>query len=176
MKTELIENPELLCEDAGERILTLSAAVAERIAMRSDWLEGSNRILIELVFSRGVPLSQLADLMGISRTTARRRVRRLVERLQSPEYLFCLRHRQQFTPLERELIRRHFVQALSLKAAAARCRCSVYAAEKIVGKLRRLQQRWNQLAKPASRDIERPGTDRSNPGEAAHGTDGPQDV
>jgi DNA-directed RNA polymerase specialized sigma24 family protein len=164
MRIEHIENPDRLGDEAGLRIRSLSAMVVERVILRMGWLEGRDRILVELAFNRGVPIAQLAGLMGVTPTAVRRRLRGLVKRLQSPEYLFCLKNRHRFSFLEREIIRRHFVQALPLKKTAARCGCSAYTVEQTVLKLRRLRQMWDRLAGAA------PKTELQTPREEIHGT------
>ena len=156
MKTYLVNNADLLWDESeagGPSRLRQAAWEVDRIRMRADWLEGRDRVLIELVFGQGVPTARLAGMMGVGPRAARRKLRQLVRRLHNPDYLFCLQHRQKFTLSERDLLRRHLVQGMTILQTASLCGCSKHQVEKTIRKLRELQARWQQLTCPASLKI-----------------------
>lgn len=126
----------------------LAARTIDLVYRRSNWLEGKDRVLVELVFGRGVPLCQIAHLMEISRSSVRRKIRSLVRRLESREYLFCLRNQEKFSATEREILRRHFVQGFTIMETARQCKCSRHKVYKTLEKVKRLMEMRVRLCKP----------------------------
>lgn len=160
MRTILKENMDLFCDGSEELVVTsrssLASHLVEKIYLRTSWLEGKDRILMELVFGRGVPMTQIASLMGIQCSSLRRRVRRLTNRLTSREYAFCQASPEKFNWVEREIVRRHFVQGLTLIETARRCGCTRYKAEMTVQKLKRLFEMRRRLMRPAPLQLRGP--------------------
>jgi len=65
---------------------------AERLVDRASALPDPDRVLVELVFREGKSMSDIAALRGVPPSVLRRRVRRLVRRMASDEFLFVSRH------------------------------------------------------------------------------------
>jgi len=64
----------------------------DRLLMRADWLDRSDRALLVQVLGNGVRPADVADLLGLSTRTVQRRIRRLVKRLNSPTTAAVLAH------------------------------------------------------------------------------------
>lgn len=136
---------------------SFQARSVETVYLRSNWLEGRDRFLVDLVYRRGVPISQLAHLMQIRPNSLRRRLRTLVKRLHNPEYLFCLANREKFSAREREILRRHFVQGLTILQTARRCECSRHMVYRTLEKVKERITLCRRLTKPSLRKAEQQG-------------------
>lgn len=59
----------------------------DRILARCVWLDPADRVLLESVFRDHKPVAAIARMMGVDPRTLRLRVRRLVRRVLSPQYM-----------------------------------------------------------------------------------------
>ena len=118
-----------------------AARMAERIRQRAGWLEGQERTLIELVYSRGVPLKQLAELMETRPESLRRKIIRLVKRLNHPAYQCVLENQKNFTRIQRKMLKQHYVQGKTISQIADQCGCSRYQVETAIDRLRQFINR-----------------------------------
>ena len=65
--------------------------LAEVVLQRAEWLDSSDRALIEQVFGRGGRPREMAAILQVSPRTVQRRIRELVRRLTDPQVLVVLR-------------------------------------------------------------------------------------
>ncbi len=65
---------------------------AERLLQRAAFLSDDDRLLIEQVYDRGVSICDLARLTHTQPRRLRRRVVKLIQRLDSPLFLFVIRN------------------------------------------------------------------------------------
>jgi transposase InsO family protein len=85
---------------------------------RAGLLEEIDRELLKSVLLDGLPVSRVSRLMGQPAVLLRRRVRRLLNRLQSPEFLAAARSLPHLDGRQGGLARMILCQGLSLRQAA----------------------------------------------------------
>lgn len=97
------------------------AALIAQLAARADLLPPEDRALLKAVYERGMPVARLAELRGgpAEAGTLRRRLRRLVERVLSPEFEFVARHRAGWSAARRRIATAMVLHGLSQRQAAA---------------------------------------------------------
>ena len=101
-------------------------SLSDVICQRLYWLDGMDRLLLELVYEKNTSYRQVAQLIGLSETTVSRRVRKLTKGLLSRDYQICLKNRWNLSAFQLKLARERFVLRLSYKAIARRHRISLY--------------------------------------------------
>lgn len=94
-------------------------ADVEVVLRRAEFLDDADRFLLEQVLDRGTPIRQLAVLLGCSPRSVQRRVRRLTERLMSPEVARVLRRSDHWTPVLRAVGLALWVRGWTLHQTAA---------------------------------------------------------
>jgi DNA-directed RNA polymerase specialized sigma24 family protein len=80
-----------------------SRALVDQLVEYAQWLAPPDRVLIEAVYRDGRSVSDVATLMGESVRTLRRRVRMLIERINSPRFMFVVRSLDQWAPTRRRV-------------------------------------------------------------------------
>jgi len=97
---------------------------AERLVERAKHLAEPDRYLIEGVFRDGRSIAELSAMWGEhpergrSPKALRRRLHRLVERLNSPRYLFVAEYRDRWAPTRRRVATACVLHGMSLREAA----------------------------------------------------------
>ncbi|MCE9590190.1 MAG: helix-turn-helix domain-containing protein [Planctomycetes bacterium] len=107
--------------EAATRARERSGAVrgrAERLVDLARRLPPPDRALIDQLLSRGCGLREIATLTGRPTGAVRRRVRRLLRRLNSPAFVFLDEHAAGLGEPERRTAQLVVFQGLSLRAAA----------------------------------------------------------
>lgn len=110
--------------------------IAEMIVDRARFLEAGDRALIRAIYERGLTVADLAKAHGASERTLQRRVRRLIQRLASPEFQAVLRQRMGWPVLQRRVAERVFLRGQSLRAAALELGVSLYQVRLEVQRIR----------------------------------------
>jgi len=111
--------------------------------------------LMRLYLDNGYSFVQIARLMGVSKESVARRIRRIARRLAAEPYLRSLTRLVEFTSMEMTILEDYFLRGLSLKLIARRRRCSYYRARKTVRRFKALadlldRRGWTvQSRKPA---------------------------
>ncbi len=72
--------------------------LADRVLMRSAWVDPPERELLEQVLGRGVRPESIAAVSGVSTRTIQRRVASLVKRLTHPDVEMVLRRHGRWAP------------------------------------------------------------------------------
>lgn len=101
-------------------------AFSDLICSRLDWLEGRDRILLEMVYDRGFSYRTVARITRMRPSSVSRRIRILANRLLSREYQICLLHRNDLSCLQMSIAREHFVLGMGRRAIARRHHISLY--------------------------------------------------
>lgn len=121
------------CVAAGDRPMTrreprldlrrreARAELIARLATRAELLPPEERALLKAVYERGMPVAKLAALRGAEGDAGalRRRLRRLVVRVLSPEFEFVARHRTGWGAARRRVATAMVLHGLSQRQAAA---------------------------------------------------------
>jgi DNA-directed RNA polymerase specialized sigma24 family protein len=115
-----------VARDQRDRLVELAAGLPE-----------PDRVLVELVIREGRPISQIARLQGVEPLRLRRRLKRLLRRLASDEYLFVSRHVlvtalrgepvSHWPATRRRVAQACFMHGLSLRQAATALHLSLHA-------------------------------------------------
>lgn len=88
---------------------------AERVVQRARYLAPRDEQLIVAVFDRGITPGEAAILLGIRPETARRRIRRLLERMSSRLFTFVLTHLETWEPERQTVARSRFLESRSIR-------------------------------------------------------------
>ena len=111
--------------------------IAEILQHRTVLLDEEERALMRMHLESGQSVRRIARLIGMNPTTISRRIRKIAKRLLDPTYLACMAHKTEFSPLERAIIRDHFVRGLSIAAISRKYDVTYYCARAVVHKGRR---------------------------------------
>ena len=123
------------------------AAEADRRAARRDLVERlrenwgllgpEERLLLKMHLEAGGSLDEIARVTGVSRSTASRRIRRVIRRLCDRTYPRCAAQPRSFGGAELAVVRDHFVRGLSLRRICREHGLCYYRARAIVQRARR---------------------------------------
>ena len=103
---------------------------------RIDLLAGRDRLIMRMYFDNGASARRIAALLDVSASTIGRRIRTLSKRLLATGYRNCIHNNRDFTAVELQIARDHFVRGLSLRAIAAERNCSVYRIRETIRKIK----------------------------------------
>lgn len=115
---------------AGKSRRLRERGVAEVLLMRASHLPEQDRALVRTVLGREQSVAGLARSVGVAARPLRSRLRRLIARLNSPEFLFVVRSRDGWAPTRRGVADLCFVHGLTVQAAADVLRITRYAARR----------------------------------------------
>lgn len=130
-------------ENHGESIdlrRRLRREMADLIVERSQVLPRDDAGLLQCIYGDGRSISALAPMLGCDARKLRRRVRRLVERVNSNEFVFVLSYRQNWTPSRRRVAEACFIRGLSIRQAASDLRLSYHTVRRHLEAVRALMQ------------------------------------
>ena len=97
---------------------------AETLVDRAAWALPEDRRLIEAVYREGMPARAVAELRGEKAEQVRRRLRRVVRRLLSEEFVFVLRERDGWPQERRRVATACVLQGRSMRDAAKHLKVS----------------------------------------------------
>lgn len=100
--------------------------MVEHLLDRAACLPPDDLALLRAVYADGRTAVELAALMRCDARALRRRIRRLVERLLSPRFLFVLRHRDGWSATRKRVATACVLHGRSLREAAAELRLSLH--------------------------------------------------
>lgn len=107
---------------------------------RAELLGESDRKLIEAVYQRQVPASDLAKLMGQPTRRLQYRVRNLVQHLRSRRFVKAMRALPYLSPRQREVVLRHLLRRVSLRRTADELNLTVHRVRALLGEARGVMQ------------------------------------
>lgn len=92
----------------------------DRLLDRLEYLEGEERVLLEMRFRHGLTFGQLALLTGHSRKTITGLIRRLARRLVAREYITIVAHGDRFSGEELQVAYDHYLLGMGYRRIAAK--------------------------------------------------------
>lgn len=104
--------------------------VSERLMRRAFHLCPEDRALVHGVYRAGLSSVELANLTGCSPQTVRRRLRRLMQHLNSDMFAFILTSRGQWSPPRRKVAQLLYLQRLPLRETVRRSGLSMHTVRK----------------------------------------------
>lgn len=113
-----------------------SRELVDLIRMRMDMLGEVDRALMKMYLESGCSFADIARVMGVSQTTASRRIRNLTRRLLDGRYVACMRNRERIGEDALRVARDHLIEGLSQPAIASKRRMTVYRVRKLLGVVR----------------------------------------
>jgi predicted DNA-binding protein YlxM (UPF0122 family) len=133
-------------ETSQERLVchTPGKEEVEVLRQRLGLLSGMDRALMTMYLDKGARLGQLAELLGINRTSVARRIRRLTRRLIDERYMVCVQNRSRLTPLQLRILRDHLLHGLPLRRIARNLGLSYYVVRKNMHKTFEMTTRVRQ--------------------------------
>jgi len=112
----------------------------EKLRMRLDLLEGKERSMLELYLEHNASYSRLAELTGMSERYLARKVRRLLRRLLSEEYVSIVRHKKLFGTKTLEVAYDRYILGMSVRSISKKRNLSRY---RVNNRIRWLQEWLN---------------------------------
>lgn len=103
------------------------AEQVDLVLRRATDLATPDRLLLESMLRDGYTTKRLASLSSQSVRTLRRRAKRLIQRLASPEFMFVVRHRDAWPTTRRRVADACIVEGRSMKLAARTLRLSFHS-------------------------------------------------
>ena len=128
----------ILTDPTGAGKSAATRDLSDAICRRLSWLSGQDRLLLEMVYRRGLSCRQIACLMNLPASSVSRRIQKLTGRLLSRDYSICLLHRGQLVSLQLKIARDRFAAGLTRKAIARRHHISLYRVDRHLRDLRKL--------------------------------------
>ena len=113
----------------------------EKLRLRLDLLEGMDRMLVELYLDRQASYYRLAELTGLSEKYVARKLKRLLRRLESEEYITILRHQSLFDPKTLEIAYDRYLLCMSVRSISKKRNLSRY---RVSRKVRWLEEWLNK--------------------------------
>lgn len=108
-----------IARDPGHDLrLTMAREQVEALMASAAFLVPADRELLEAVFGSGRSVVSVARLMGVTPKAARGRVRRLVDRINSPLFRFILRNVRDWDETHARVAVACIVQGRSIRGAA----------------------------------------------------------
>lgn len=92
--------------------------LSDHLLLRAEWLEPSERALVEAVYRDGRSAIELAALAGRTPRSMRRRLRRIVRRVLAPEFVFVAQRRSRWTASRRRVADACILHGRSMREAA----------------------------------------------------------
>jgi len=120
-------SPRVDVEHASDLRRRHARSMIERLVEMAGALPKSDRVLIETLYRDGRSASELAAIRGEDARAIRRRVRRLVRRVLSPEFRFVAMHKHEWPRTRRAVAEICVIEGRSLRDAAASLGTSLHA-------------------------------------------------
>jgi DNA-binding CsgD family transcriptional regulator len=135
------------------------AEYAKWVCQLAAHLPDSERELLMTIFGQGRPTHEVANLMGISTNTLRRRVRKLIARISLPAFAFVALRRGEWPARLRDVATSSIIEGKSLRVTSTELSLSMHT-------VRTLRQRAMAMARGAQEtrdqlDREEPAINRA---------------
>ncbi len=128
MSTATARRPERVAaatERDQRRRINLRERVERRLAL-AEHLPKADRLLLQQVLEKGLPVAQLARLMGRRPQQLRRRIRKLIRHMEQPIYRFMILHADLLSPDTRRTAELVVFGVRSLRQAADELNLSLH--------------------------------------------------
>jgi len=111
--------------------------IMEIIRTRAHLLASAEKDLLLMYLEQGNRFRQIGRLVGLSRTSVARRIRKISQRLLDDTYSLCLSNHDEFTGRELTMIKDHFIRGLSMKRISRSRNVTLYHVRMVIHKARR---------------------------------------
>ena len=105
-------------------------SLTDRLVHRANWLEASDRELILSMFRDGHSANTIALLVDECPRFVRRRIKRLVNRLNDPRVAYVVEHHQNWSKTRRAIAQSLFIQGRSMRETTHDLGVSFYSVRK----------------------------------------------
>jgi len=105
-------------------------ALTDRIVKRAQWLEPIDRQLVLAMFRDGQSAQSIANRFGGCPRHIRRRIKKLVHRLNDPRLAYVVAHHEKWTKSRRSIARCLFIQGRSMRETTQELGMSFYSVRK----------------------------------------------
>jgi len=132
---DVLEGREPTAAEVERRIVRREGL--ERLRGKLELLDREDRLLLKMHLEAGSSFEEIAGVAGTDRSTACRRIHRMIRRLGDETYTRCARDRTLFGAAELAVVRDRFVRGLSLARIGRDHHLCYYRVRAIVRKARR---------------------------------------
>ncbi|TVQ53441.1 MAG: hypothetical protein EA377_07970 [Phycisphaerales bacterium] len=109
---------------------------AARLVEDARYLDPSDAALLRSVYDHGMSATQLARAVGAKPYALQRRLRRIVQRMTSPEFRYVLRHRRTWPDQRRKIVEAVFLRGEGQRPTAATCGVTVHRVRQEIDRVR----------------------------------------
>jgi len=152
--------------DAGDPKLDLrrrgSRDMADILCARAEWLPARDAAMVRLVYADGKSLVEIGRITGASVRSIRRRMRRIVARTLSPEFILVAQERERWTRTRRSVGEACFLKGMAIREAVSHLGLSMHTVRTHRGAI-------IAIASQRAQSAGRAGAARSGPGRAGLG-------
>jgi hypothetical protein len=111
---------------------------ADMLESRLEFLEGKEKILMEMRLRQGATFGQIAALTGMHEATVARTVRKLRGRLLRGAFVVCLRNKDRLTDQQLCIARDRYLTRLPIPLIAKKQKCTLYRVRTVLVELANL--------------------------------------
>lgn len=122
--------------------------LVEVITLRAELLPAHERALVEAIYREGASAKDVALLRGAPPKRVRRELRRLVQRLLDPRFLFVARNRESWPRQRRKVATTCVLHGLSMRDAAARLELSLHTVRRHMQAVQTLFEAERAFSRP----------------------------
>jgi hypothetical protein len=141
--------------------------VASLAPLKGRLLDPGDKAILEAYLKGSSSLRQIARLAGIQPSSAWRKIRRIVRRLNASASVTCLQGHPDLTAEELAIVKDHLIRGYSIRRIAQARNLSYYRVRRIILRARALSPPsagWDNVAKRQRRNARPHGSeDRSSP-------------
>jgi len=108
---------------------------ADALQSRLEFLEGKEKILMEMRLRQGATFGQIAALTGMHQSSVSRQVRKLRGRLLKGAFVVCLRNSDRLTDQQLAIARDRYLTRLPIPLIAKKHKCTLYRVRSVLAEL-----------------------------------------
>ena len=108
---------------------------ADALESRLEFLEGKEKILMEMRVRQGATFGQIAALIGMHQSSIARQVRKLRGRLLKGAFVVCLRNRDRLNDQQLAIARDRYLARLPIPLIAKKHKCTLYRVRSVLAEL-----------------------------------------
>ena len=119
----------------AKRVLGNYLDAADALESRLEFLEGKEKILMEMRVRQGATFGQIAALTGVHQSSVSRAVRKLRGRLLKGAFVVCLRNSERLSGRQLAIARDRYLARLPIPLIAKKHRCTLYRVRTVLAEL-----------------------------------------
>jgi hypothetical protein len=108
---------------------------ADALESRLEFLEGKEKILMEMRLRQGATFGQIAALTGMHQSSVARQVHKLRGRLLKGAFVVCLRNRYRLSDEQLAIARDRYLTRLPIPLIAKKHKCTLYHVRTVLAEL-----------------------------------------